>query len=243
MAEVLQVDGNTVRNHFRRYQQGGRKPWGHVADRGSACGLDEEQVALLDGHLQTHIYQMAKAVAHFVEDTFGVDYTGSGMTALLYRLGYVSNKPNFVPGKADPEAQRAFLEQYEKLNQEKGEEDGIYFMDAADPQHNPVLACGWIKGGEERTVRSNRGRRRVNINGAIALDRLAPVVRFDETIDADSTTALFRQLERLNLAAALIYIICDNAHYYRSKAVQEYLKTSHIKPVFLPPYAPNLNLI
>jgi len=38
-------------------------------------------------------------------------------------------------------------------------------------------------------------------------------------------------------------VICDNARYYRSKAVQEYLETSRIKLVFLPPYAPNLNLI
>ena len=119
----------------------------------------------------------------------------------------------------------------------------MYFMDATHPQHNPVLACGWIKRGEDRAVRSNTGRRRVNINGAIDLARLEPVVRFDDTIDANSTIALFEQLEEFNLAATWIYVICDNARYYRSKAVQEYLETSRIKLVFLPPYAPNLNLI
>jgi len=241
--EVLQVDANTVRNHFRRYQQGGLKALQHVAYRGSACELDEAQLARLDAHLQTHLYQTAKAIARWVKDTFGVDYTESGMTALLHRLGYVYKKPKLVPGKADPDAQRAFLEQYEKLKQNKGEEDPIYFMDAAHPQHNPVLACGWIKRGEEHAVRTNSGRQRVNINGAIELARLEPVVRFDDTINADSTIALFRQLEQFNLAATWIYIICDNARYYRSKAVQDYLKTSRIKLVFLPPYAPNLNLI
>jgi transposase len=45
------------------------------------------------------------------------------------------------------------------------------------------------------------------------------------------------------VTATWIYVICDNARYYRSKAVQEYLKGSRIKLVFLPPYAPNLNLI
>jgi transposase len=243
VAEVLQVDANTVRNHFRRYQQGGLKALGQVAYRGSACELDETQLALLDAHLETHLYQTAKAIARWVKDTFGVDYTESGMTALLHRLGYVYKKPKLVPGKADPDAQRAFLAQYEKLKQDKGEEDPIYFMDAAHPQHNPVLACGWIKRGEEHAVRTNSGRQRVNINGAIELARLEPVVRFDDTINADSTIALLRQLEHLNLAATWIYIICDNARYYRSKAVQDYLKTSRIKLVFLPPYAPNLNLI
>ncbi|CAD7855611.1 MAG: Mobile element protein, partial [Olavius algarvensis Gamma 1 endosymbiont] len=65
-----------------------------------------------------------------------------------------------------------------------------YFMDAVHPQHNPVRACGWIKRGEDQEVRTNAGQERININGAIDLDRLEPVVRFDPTIDSDSTLAL-----------------------------------------------------
>ncbi|CAD7855174.1 MAG: Mobile element protein, partial [Olavius algarvensis Gamma 1 endosymbiont] len=65
--------------------------------------------------------------------------------------------------------------------------------------------------------------------GAIDLDRLEPVVRFDPTIDSDSTLALFAQLEAANPNATAIYIICDNAPYYRSRAVQDYLKTSCIQ--------------
>jgi transposase len=243
VAEVLQVDPNTVRNHFKRYREGGIKALSDIALRGSACALDEEQLALLDAHLQTHLYVTAKAIARWVEETFEVSYTESGMTALLHRLGYVYKKPKLVPGKADATAQQEFLAEYEKLKQNKDENDPVYFMDAAHPQHNPVLACGWIKRGENREVRSNTGRRRVNINGAIDLERLEPVVRFDDTINAESTIALFEQLEQLNLAATWIYVICDNARYYRSKAVAAYLQDSRIKRVFLPPYAPNLNLI
>ena len=43
--------------------------------------------------------------------------------------------------------------------------------------------------------------------------------------------------------AQCIPIICNNARYYRSKAVSAYLETSKIELVFLPAYAPNLNLI
>jgi transposase len=92
-------------------------------------------------------------------------------------------------------------------------------MDAVYPQHNPVLACAWTKRGEDGEV------------------------RFDDTINADSTIALFEQLEQLHLAAAWIYVIYDNARYHRSKAVKRYLKHSRIKLVFLPPYAPNLIII
>ncbi|MBE7547044.1 MAG: transposase [Planctomycetia bacterium] len=43
--------------------------------------------------------------------------------------------------------------------------------------------------------------------------------------------------------AGTIYIISDNAKYYRSKLVKEYLANSRIKIKFLPSYSPNLNLI
>lgn len=243
VAEALLIDPNRVRNHFRRYQAVGLKALGDIACRGSDCLLDADQLAILDRHLQNNLYLTAKAIAHWVEETVGVTYTESGMTALLHRLGFVYKQPKLIPGKADPVAQEAFLADYEALKRDKGESDVIYFMDAVHPQHNPVLGCGWIKRGKEQAVRSNTGRRRVNINGAIDLERLEPVVRFDETINGDSTIALFRQLEEANLLAVWIYVICDNARYYHSKAVQEYLKTSRIKLIFLPSYAPNLNLI
>jgi transposase len=38
-------------------------------------------------------------------------------------------------------------------------------------------------------------------------------------------------------------IIRENARYDCSKAVKAYLEDSRIQLVFLPPYAPNLNLI
>lgn len=243
VAEVLQVDPNTVRNYFKAYRQGGLDSLKHTAYRGSASLLTAEQLEMLDLHVQTHLYLTAKEVAHWVEETFGVTYTESGMTALLHRLGFVYKKPRLVPGKADAEAQEAFLSEYKKIKENKDPGDPLYFMDAVHPQHNPVLACGWIKRGQDQEVPTNTGRRRVNINGAIDLERLEPVTRFDDTINAQSTIALFDQLQELHLAAAWIYVICDNARYYRSKAVKEYLKTSRIKLIFLPPYAPNLNLI
>jgi transposase len=243
VADALLIDPNTVRNHFKRYQQGGLPGLLHVAYRGSDCELSEAELAVLDAHLQTQIYLSAKDVAAWVQASFEVGYTASGMTALLHRLGFVYKKPKLVPGKADSEAQKAFLVEYEKLKQNKGDSDVILFMDAVHPQHNPVLGYGWIKRGEDHPVPSNTGRRRLNINGAVDLERLEPVVRYDDTIDAASTIGLFDQLLLTYAYAACIYVICDNAGYYRSKAVQAYLKDSRIKLVFLPAYAPNLNLI
>ena len=70
-----------------------------------------------------------------------------------------------------------------------------------------------------------------------------PSVRYDGTINAQSAIQLFQQIEAHHPTAVWIYIICDNARYYRSQLISDYLNDSKIKLVFLPPYAPNLNLI
>ena len=72
---------------------------------------------------------------------------------------------------------------------------------------------------------------------------LQAIVRYDDTINAQSTIQLFQRIKAHHPTAAYIHIICDNARYYRSQLIRDYLNDSKIKLVFLPPYAPNLNLI
>lgn len=80
-----------------------------MAFRGCESWLTETERALLDSHLQTHVYLTAQAIARWVEERFEVTYSESGITAVLHRLGDVHKKPRWIPGKADPEAQKAFL--------------------------------------------------------------------------------------------------------------------------------------
>ncbi|SDZ12306.1 transposase [Nitrosomonas sp. Nm58] len=152
-----------------------------------------------------------------------------GITQLLCRMGYVYKKLKLVPGKADTEKQCAFVECYEELKASKAPEDPIYFMDATHPHHNPVTSYGWIKRGQDREIRSNIGRQRLNINGAINTVSLQTIIRYDDTINAQSTIQLFQQIEAHHPTAAHIYIICDNARYYRSQLVNDYLNGSKIK--------------
>jgi len=243
VAEVLLIDPDTARSYFKRYRRGGIRGLLSMDYRGGEAWLSDEQLLELDLHLQWTLYLTAKDVARYVEERWGVGYSERGMTALLYRLGYVYKKPKLVPGKADADAQKAFVEGYENLKENKAPEDPIYFMDATHPRHNPVLGYGWIKRGVKREIPSNTGRERININGAIDLERLEPVVRFDDSINAASTIALFEQIEAANPESTKIYVICDNARYYRSKAVRHFLEDSKVELVFLPPYSPNLNLI
>jgi transposase len=244
VADALLLDPETVRSYFKRYKQGGLDEVLRMSYVGSDALLDGGQLQALDAHLHGTVYQTAAQVARYVEEAWGVRYTPSGMTALLHRLGYVYKKPKRQPGKHPPvETQEAFVAKYNALKEHKADGDVILFMDAMHPQHNPVLGNGWIKRGKTHPIQSNTGRQRLNINGAINIATLQLAYRFDDTIDAVSTMALFDQLQAANPAAPRIIVICDNARYYKSKAVAEYLKGSRIQLEPLPPYSPNLNLI
>ena len=53
---------------------------------GSRGNLTKEQEEALRNHLKDHIYQTVKAVCHYVEKTYGINYSIEGMTHLLHRL-------------------------------------------------------------------------------------------------------------------------------------------------------------
>lgn len=243
-AEALLLDEDTVRSYRRAYQEGGTDLLLTVRYRGSDPKLSPDQIRQLDQHLSDTTYLRAQDIAAYVKETFGVAYTVAGMTDLLKRLDYVYKKPTLTPGHhPDVAVQEAFIEDYQKLKESKGKDDPIYFMDGVHPRHNPVAAYGWIKRGTDKTIESNTGRSRVNINGAVDIARLKVVVEFGEAVNAQSTIALLRKLEAQHPKAKAIYVYCDNARYYRSRLVQAYLVGSRIKLLFLPAYCPNLNLI
>ena len=243
VAEILLFDEKTSRHYFERYQQGGL---GALLDdnySGAEPKLDAHQMSELEDYLEEHILPDAKSVIAHIDKQHGVRYSVSGVTDLLHRLGFSYKKPTHVPGKQDPAQQQAFLEEYEHIKANKSKDDPIYFADATHPQHNSIPSYGWIKKGREKALKANCGRQRLNINGAINIETLEPTTGFYDTINADSTINLFSKIEAKHPEAKAIYVIVDNARYYRSRLLKEYTEGTKIKLIFLPPYSPNLNLI
>jgi len=243
IAENLLLDDSTPRRYFKIWERKGLDGLVESHYEGRSPNLSEEQCAELKTHLGQIIYPNAKSIVAYVSKTFGVKYTAEGLTHLLHRLGFVYKKTKPVPGKADPEKQKAFLETYHQLKEQKGPNDRIYFVDGAHPNHNAMPAYGWIAKGVIKEIPTNTARKRINLNGAIDISDFDLVIREDPTLNAQSTIALFKQIEAKNPLAKAIYTITDNAPYYRSKLVKEYLQDSKIKIIFLPSYSPNLNLI
>jgi transposase len=244
IAKILLLDDSSVRRYYEIYSERNLKGLLENNNMGRTSYLSQKLQKKLAKHLKKNIYPDAKSIIEYIKGTFNITYTPKGIVPLLHKLGFVYKKTKRVPGKADPEAQEKFInETYKEIKEIKGENDRIYFMDGVHPQHNSIPAYGWIKKGTTKEIKSNTGRSRININGAIDIESLDLIHREDESINADSTIALFKQIEEKNQLAEHIFIIADNARYYRSELVTEYLKNSKINIIFLPPYSPNLNLI
>jgi len=243
VAQILLFDEKTSRHYFERYQKGGLPMLLDDNYSGADPKLNEHQMSELEAYLDEHIFLDAKSVIAHISAQYGVCYSVSGVTDVLHRLGFSYKKPTHVPGKQDPVKQQAFLEEYKQLRAGKGANSPIYFADATHPQHNSVPSYGWIKRGKEKELKANCGRQRLNINGAINIETLEPTTGFYDTINADSTIDLFSKIEAKHPDAEAIYIIVDNAKYYHSLLLKEYVGGTTIKLIFLPTYSPNLNLI
>ena len=142
-----------------------------------------------------------------------------------------------------PLAQEEFKEEYQTLKDSLNPEDRIYFLDASHPHHNNKSSYGWIPKGEERWIKTNTGRKRLNINGALNIEDLTIITRLEETINADAMILLIKNIKE-HQPEGQIYLILDNARYNHAIKVKNYLKKSgRVHLIFLPSYSPNLNII
>lgn len=243
IAKILLLDDSTIRRYETEYEEGGLDNLLENNYTGGTSSLSVVQEEELTVHLRDSLYHRAKDIGEYLKQAYGVVYTTQGIVHLLHRLNFSYKKTKQVPGKADPEKQRAFLETYENIKQNMGEKDELYFVDGSHPQHNSMPAYAWIPKGEEKEIKTNTGRQRINLNGALNEKDHSTVVQAAETINADAMIDLFKALEEKHPFASVIHVIADNAKYNHAIKVQEYEKTSRVKIHFLPSYAPNLNLI
>ena len=243
VGRILLLDDDTVRSYQKKYLKYGLI--GITTDnyKGGAPRLTAIQIEELDEHLEEYTYTDCKGIKDLIEGWFEEELSVSGVRSLMKRMGYSYKKPKQVPGKQDVKKQEAWVVEYEQAKSDLGPEDGIFFIDGVHPQHNTIASYGWIKRGKEKMLKTNSGRQRMNINGALDIETKEVIYVEGESVNAQTTIELLEKLQEYQPKGRII-CIPDNASYYHSILLKEYLaEHSRIEFMYLPTYSPNLNII
>jgi transposase len=148
-----------------------------------------------------------------------------------------------LPAKADPEKQKAFLEQeiQPRLDEAQAGKRIVLFVDAVHFVLAPFLGFLWSV--VRVFIRAPSGRQRFNVLGALnAITHELITITNDAYITAESVCALLEKVANLYKSIP-VTIFLDNARYQRCALVMEKAKSLNIELCFLPSYSPNLNLI
>ena len=244
VAKVLYLDDDTVRRWRDRFREDGARALAVFGWKGGRPRLAAAEEAALAATLDAGFFPTTAAVIGHVRQAFGKDFSKSGMIKLLHRMGFEWKKPKGLPAKVDVAAQEAFVAAYERLLNRLEPDELIYFADAVHPEHQSRPAHGWVRRGVRPAVRKGKGRRRVNLAGALCLETGDFRMVEDERITAETTVKLLERLERANPGKRL-HVILDNAATHTAPPVTDWLARPDCRTrlMFLPTYAPNLNAI
>lgn len=246
IAISLNISLRSVHRYIRLFEKSGIDGLLEFNYRGRQQRLDDHEVDCLKKELDQNLYVSTEQIQSYILSEWGIEYTRSGVRDLLHRIGYVYKKTKTVPGKANAADQEQFVIDMEEVFADiNDDEEVVFYLDGCHPTHNTRPAYGWIRKGKEHTIKGNTGRKRVNLNGAVnAQDPTEVYALPSESVNAQSTIELLEKILAENSDKKTIYAISDNARYYRSKVLQEWLEDHpQIIWVWLPTYSPNLNLI
>ncbi len=242
---ALLLDDDTIRSWFKIYRDDGVEALEVFDFAGGHRTLSAEQLTALKAWATAELPASTRMVGHYIEATFGLSYTRSGVIKLMAAIDFVWRKPELVPSHLDLEAQEAFVAHHEKLRNGLGADEAIVYGDAVHPTHQTRPAGVWMPRGADIAVPAASGRDRMNIHGVIDLETGATRMKEVLSVDAQSTIDLLTSIENAYSTMRRIHVFLDNARYHHARAVQDWMKEPNRRVVlhFIPPYCPHLNPI
>jgi transposase len=242
VADVLLVDGDTVRTWYLLYREDGIEGLASFGHEGGSCRLTVEQQDKLKAWIGETLPRSTRAVGAWIALEYGIEYeTRSGLIALLHRLGMEHRRPKAISRKLDPAKQAAFIKAYESLMNQLPADEAVVFADAVHPIHAVRPVGCWAPKEVVVAVEQSSGRDRLNIHGAIDLETGKTVMKDVLTVDALSTIKLLMAIEAVYPGRRLVHVFLDNARYHHAKLVQAWLARPdcRIKLHFVPAYCPH----
>lgn len=126
-------------------------------------------------------------------------------------------------------------------------EPGTVFLfgDGMHLVHQNIPGYCWGDPKDPPTLQTNTGRQRLNILGAYNPDQLSFIhLTGEENCNAERVIAYFEVILNAYRKSPKIILWLDNAKYFKAEIVSKWLEANpKFQIEFLPPYAPNLNLI
>jgi transposase len=247
VAQLVGVSTRQVGQWLRIFRNKGLERLCTLHYKGDPGRLRPAQVEELKRQIATGAFHTAEQVRTWIEDTFGVSYSATGVKELLARIGASYHKVSGFFWKADVEAQKRFVRKYRRHKREAGPRTRRYFVDACHPVWGvDLLYSCWLLVGQRHYVGVGNGRKRLNILGAYCPDDRDYVgLRLTkENITGEQFVRLLEAMRAKHPGAEKFILYLDNARYYSKPVVKQWL-ASHpeFRLVFLPAYSPNLNLI
>ncbi|MBI5448224.1 MAG: IS630 family transposase, partial [Gammaproteobacteria bacterium] len=241
IAAIAGVCENTMCQYFSDYLRGGINLITSINFYKPQSKLKSFDTKIKEHFKRNPPTSIAKACAEIKQLT-NVSIKNTQMRKYLKYLGMKFRKVSSVPAKADVEAQRRFHDEklQPKLEEAKDGKQDVYFVDAAHFVLGAFLGYLWCF--TRVFVRTPCGRQRFNVLGALnAITKQLVTITNDTYITSTQVCELLRTLAKN--ASRPITIVLDNAPYQRCQMVMQLAQELGIELLFLPPYAPNLNLI
>src|ERR1700733_11261463 len=214
----------------------------HAGDPGN---LTASQIDQLKQEVSTGRFRNSAQIRQWLEETFGVRYSSSGVKDLLRRRGVSYHQVTGFLWKANPEKQRAFVKKYRRqrgaARRPGARHTRFYFVDACHPIWglDLVYSC-WLLLGQRLLVGMGSGRKRLNILGAYCPDdqEYLDLRLTRDDINGEQFVNLLRLLRERHPETKRFLLYLDNAAYYGKPIVKEWLaRHPQFQLVYLPPYS------
>lgn len=251
--EALLISEHYISNVIKEYKIGKINKVLKNNHTGNNFKMTKAQEDQLSKYIDDNFIFNAKVVCKYVKDNFGLDYTQKGMVQTLKRLGFTFKKPKLIPGKCpDRKTQEEFAEKVNDIFDNLEENEAGYFVDGSGIVHNMKLNYGWIRKGKNKYIKTNTGRKKMNINGAynpITQETICIEQEGSVSVNQESNIKLVDKIIKIHQKLKLLYLIMDNAKTNKGKLFIQYIeelykiKNIKVKIIYTPPYSPNLNLI
>src|SRR3954451_23058122 len=247
IADLLGVSTRQVGQWLRIFRNKGLDELCTLHYQGDPGRLGPAQVGRLKQEIAKGVFHNAEQIRIWVEASFGVAYSISGIKDLLRRIGASYHKVSGFFGKADVQEQKKWVRKYRRHKRKAGPGTRRYFVDACHPVWGvDLLYSCWLLVGQRLYVGVGNGRKRLNILGAYSPDDhdYVDLRLTKENITGEQFVKLLEKLLAKHPEAEKFLLYLDNARYYSKPCVNKWL-TSHrqFRLVPLPAYSPNLNLI